>query len=169
MQYTIIRSKRKSLALQIKPDGALTVRAPLFVTDEQIAYFVQSHAAWIDKHRRRVLDYAAAHPAPTADEIAALRKKAQEVLPPLIAKYAALLGVTPTGVKITSASKRFGSCSGKNALCFSYRLMAYPLAAIEYVVVHELAHIRHHNHSKAFYQTIAAILPDYREREKLLK
>ena len=61
------------------------------------------------------------------------------------------------------------SCSGKNRLCFSWRLMDYPEEAIDYVVVHELAHIRHHNHSRDFYALVASILPDYKERQALLR
>ncbi|MEG1614194.1 MAG: M48 family metallopeptidase, partial [Oscillospiraceae bacterium] len=75
----------------------------------------------------------------------------------------------PTAVKITSAEKRFGSCSGKNSLCFSYRLMQYPQDAIDYVIVHELAHIKHKNHSKNFYELIEQYMPDYKERNAILK
>ena len=63
----------------------------------------------------------------------------------------------------------FGSCSGKNRLSFSLYLMAYPETAIEYVVVHELAHIRHHDHSPAFYREVEAYLPDWRARRALLR
>ena len=88
---------------------------------------------------------------------------------PLVEKYSKLMGLKPSSVKITSAEKRFGSCSSKNGLCFSWRLLAYPTAAVEYVVVHELAHIKHHNHSAAFYALIEKYMPDYKERQRLLK
>ena len=80
-----------------------------------------------------------------------------------------IMGLTPTGLKITSARTRFGSCSGKNSLCFSWRLMQYPREAIDYVVVHELAHIRHHDHSAAFYRFIASVMPDHEARRALLR
>ena len=86
-----------------------------------------------------------------------------------MARYAAQMNVYPTGITITGARTRFGSCSPKNRLSFSFRLMDYPMDAIEYVVVHELAHILHKNHSAAFYAEIEKILPDWRERNKLLK
>ena len=79
------------------------------------------------------------------------------------------MGLIPTAVKISSATKKFGSCSGKNSLNFSYRLMMYPPEAIDYVVVHELAHIKHHDHSKDFYKLIEQFMPDFRQREVLLK
>ena len=86
-----------------------------------------------------------------------------------MARYAAIMGVTPTGITVTGAKTRFGSCSYQNRLCFSWRLMAYPDEAIDYVVVHELAHIRHKNHSPAFYSFIEQVLPDYKSRIKMLK
>ena len=77
--------------------------------------------------------------------------------------------LVPAGIKITSARTRFGSCSAKNSICFSWRLMLYPPEAIDYVIVHELAHIRHHDHSPAFYALIEQYLPDWKARMKLLK
>ena len=79
------------------------------------------------------------------------------------------MGVTPTGLKVTSAQKRYGSCSGKNSLCFSCFLMRYPEEAIDLVVVHELCHIREKNHGPRFYALLEQHLPDYKERKKLLK
>ena len=77
------------------------------------------------------------------------------------------MDVKPTSVKINSAKKRYGSCSGKNSLNFSLYLMDKDERFIDYVVVHELAHIKHHNHSKDFYNFIAEFMPDYKERMKL--
>ena len=91
------------------------------------------------------------------------------MIPGRVEHFAARMGVRPTGVKITSAKSRFGSCSGKNSLCFSWRLMAYPPEAVDYVVVHELAHITVKNHSRAFYRLVEQYLPDWRERRELLK
>lgn len=170
MQYTIIRSMRRTLALEITPDLEILVRAPRFLPNGEIERFVRERENWIVTHleMQRVRQQNRP-PEPSAAQIAALKAAAAQTLPPLVQTYAAKMGVTPTGIKITSAKKRFGSCSGKNSLCFSWRLMQYPSAAIAYVVVHELAHIRHHDHSPAFYRTIEQVMPDYKEREKLLK
>ena len=86
-----------------------------------------------------------------------------------VARYSAEMQLYPTGITITGARKRFGSCSGKNRICFSWRLMQYPEEAIDYVVVHELAHIRHKDHSRAFYDCVAQVMPDWRERRALLR
>ena len=105
----------------------------------------------------------------TEAEKKALIAQAKAYLPKRTMEYAAVMGVNPTGIRITSARTRFGSCSAKNSICYSWRLMQYPKAAVDYVVVHELAHILHKDHSREFYRTVERYLPDYRERRKLLK
>lgn len=169
MDYTLIRSSRRTMALEITRDGRLLVRAPQRAPQAVIDRFVASHADWIAAHLEKQRQRAQAHPPLTEDELAALRQKARDILPGRVAHYAEWMGVTPTGIKITGAKTRFGSCSAKNSLCFSLYLMAYPDTAVDYVVVHELAHIRHKNHSPAFYAEVARVMPDYRERRKLLK
>lgn len=79
------------------------------------------------------------------------------------------MNLYPTGLKITSARTRFGSCSGKNSICFSWRLMDYPEPAIDNVVVHELAHIAHKNHGPQFWALVERYLPDYRARRAMLR
>ena len=169
MTYEIVRSRRRTVALEVTREGRVLVRAPLRMTQGEIDRFVAAHADWLEKTRAKVAARQAAHPPLTEAEIAALRQRAKEMLPGKVAHYAAIMGVVPTSVKITAAKSRFGSCSGKNGICFSLYLMQYPEEAIDYVVVHELAHIRHHDHSPAFYAEVAKVMPDYRARMKLLK
>lgn len=83
--------------------------------------------------------------------------------------YADATGYKPLSLKITAARKRWGSCGSKGTLNFSWRLIMAPLEVIDYVVVHELAHLGQLNHSPAFWRRVAAILPDYKKREKWLK
>lgn len=169
MPYRIVRSRRRTMALELSRDGELIVRLPLGVSDREAERFVREHADWIARAAARQEQRRRAHPEPSPEEAEALRKRAREILPGKVANYAAVMGVEPTGIRITSARTRFGSCSAKNSLSFSWRLMDYPEEAIDYVVVHELAHIRHHNHSKAFYAFIERFLPDYRQRAALLR
>ena len=167
--YELIRSGRKTLALEITRDCRVLVRAPRRLSRERIDAFVAKHAAWIAAHleqqRRRA---ALAPPAPTAEEIAALKAKARQIILPRVAYWSERMGLHPTGVKITSARTRYGSCSGKNSLCFSCFLANAPEAATDLVVVHELCHIRVKNHGLAFYALLKRTLPDWRERKKLL-
>lgn len=171
IEYTLIRSSRRTLGLEITRDCRVIVRAPRRCSQREIDRFVEDHRDWIANklalQQRRADARAAMEPTPEQEK--ELRRRAAERIPQRVAYYAPLMGVTPTGVKITSARTRFGSCSGKNSLCFSWRLMLYPAEAIDYVVVHELAHIRHHNHSRDFWAFVASAMPDYRERQSLLK
>ena len=168
--YELIRSRRKTLALEITRDCRVLVRAPMRLPQVRIDAFVEQHADWIARHlAQQQARMAAAPPAPTPDEIAVLKEQARTVLPPKIAYWSEKMGVTPTGFKVTTARKRYGSCSGKNSLCFSCFLMQYPEEAIDLVVVHELCHIRHKNHGPAFYALLESVLPDHRQRKQLLK
>ena len=150
--YTVIRANRRTVGLRLDKDGRLVVRAPYCTSETEIRRIVEKESAWLAREQRR-----------------ALIEKAKMTLPPKIEHYAALMGVHPTRVTITGARTRFGSCSGKNAISFSWRLMQYPEEAIDYVVVHELAHIRHHDHSAAFYRFIASVMPDHEARRALLR
>lgn len=167
--YTLIRSDRRTLALEVTREGRVVVRAPRRLPQREIDRFLAAKADWLaDKlalQKRRLV----AMPEPTEAEKAELIARAKAVLPEKVARYGAVMGLTPTGVSITGAATRFGSCSGKNRLCFSWRLMRYPERAIDYVVVHELAHIVHKNHGPAFHALVESVLPDAKARRALLK
>ena len=135
---------------------------------DDIERVVKSKESWIIKHLEN-LPKDAPEPKLTQKQIDALIDEAHRRLPEKVSYYSRLMNVTPTRITVTGAKTRFGSCSGKDSICFSYHLMRYPEAAIDYVVVHELAHIKHKNHSKDFYAFIERFMPDYKEREKLLK
>lgn len=167
--YEIIRSRRKTVALEITRDCRIVVRAPRALPQPPIDSFVARHADWIARHLEAQKKRAAqAPPAPTAEELDALKARAREILPPKVAFWSEQMGLVPTGLKITAAKTRYGSCSGKNSLCFSCFLMRSPEAAIDLVVVHELCHIRFKNHGPQFYALLSHYLPDHRQRKKLL-
>ena len=169
LQYKLIRSSRRTLALEVTSDGEILVRAPLRTSEQRIADFVEQHREWIERASEKQRTRRENHPEPTAEQWEQYKKKANDWLPPRVAHFAALMGVTPTGIRVTGARKRFGSCSPKNSLCFSLFLMGYPDEAIDYVIVHELSHILHHDHSKQFWATVARYMPDYKRRRALLK
>lgn len=168
MEYKIIKTDRRTVSLSVGDDLVPVVRAPLGACDSQLDEFVNKNLDWIEKAvKRKALQLEKYNLS--EDEIKNLIDKARVVIPARVAFFSELMDVCPTGVKITTAKKRFGSCSGKNSLCFSCFLMLYPNEAIDYVVVHELAHIKHHNHSKQFYALVEKYLPDYKKREQLLR
>lgn len=168
--YELIRSGRKTLALEITRDCRVLVRAPRHASQTAIDAFVASHTDWLETHlaqqRRRA---AAAPPEPTPAEVEELKARARVLLPPKVADWSQKMGVTPTGFRVTTARRRWGSCSGTNRLCFSCYLMQYPEPAIDLVVVHELCHIRVKNHGPDFYALLEQYLPDWRARRELLR
>ena len=168
MEYSIIYSKRKTLAISVK-DGAVIVRAPHGLKKGRIEFYVEKHRSWIEKSLERVKRESELVSAMSEREIAELKKSAKIYFKDKIELYSNIMGLKYSRMRITSAKKRFGSCSSAGNISFSYRLMLYPEAAREYVVVHELAHLVHMNHSADFYALIAKYMPDYKERKKLLK
>lgn len=166
IKFDIMRSDRRTVSLEITKDLRVLVRAPQRMKYEDIEAFVLKHRAWIDAH----LDRAKARELELErEDEAALRKKAARIIPGKVRYYSSVMGLEPTGVRITGARTRFGSCSPKNSLSFSCYLARYPDEAIDYVVVHELAHIREKNHGKNFYAIIESVMPDYKERIAMLK
>ena len=95
--------------------------------------------------------------------------QATEVIGELVARYSSVIGVSPPPFSITHARRRWGSCGANGRLNFAWRLAMAPLVCIEYVVVHELCHLKRRDHSPAFWAMVAEILPDYRERRRLLQ
>ncbi|MBQ9044464.1 MAG: M48 family metallopeptidase [Oscillospiraceae bacterium] len=167
-EFELIRSDRRTLGLQVK-DGRVIVRAPRRVSEKQIRAFVAAHEEWIAGALKKQRARAEAHPEPTEAERRAYIRKAKEVLPGRVAHYSRIMGLYPTAIRITSAKTRFGSCGSNGHVCFSWRLMQYPDEAIDYVVVHELAHLKHMNHSPAFHALVASVLPDHKQRRALLR
>jgi predicted metal-dependent hydrolase len=98
-----------------------------------------------------------------------LKFEAKRVLTERAQHFSGLMGVSYTALKLSSAKTRWGSCSAKNSLNFSWRLILCPTDVIDYLVVHELAHILQKNHSPKYWQQVAAILPNYKQQQKWLK
>lgn len=168
MEYILIKSKRKTISLSVNDELKAVVRAPYSVSVKEIERFVNSNEKWLERaieKKEKQLERINL----SDEEINDLINKAKAYIPERVEYYSKIMKLKPTGIKITKAKKRFGSCSAKNSLCFSCFLMNYPYEAIDYVIVHELAHIKEHNHSKRFYSVIERYLPDYKVREKLLK
>ena len=126
--YTVRRSRRRTMALEVTREGTALVRAPLRASDTDIARFVDTHRDWLATHMARRQAYLAAHPAPAPQQLEAWRQQAKAVLPGRVAYWAQRMGVQPAAVTITAARTRYGSCSGKNRLSFSLYLMDCPPA-----------------------------------------
>lgn len=174
MEFTIIRSNRKSVAIQINPDLTITVRAPYRFPENEIKRFVKEKESWIQKHlmkmkeRKEKYEKLGMHPL-TADEIQKLAQKAVEYIPKRVEYFAKIIGVTYGRITIRNQKTRWGSCSSKGNLNFNCLLMLTPPEIIDYVVVHELCHRKQMNHSKDFWKEVEKILPDYKESVSWLK
>ena len=167
MDYKLIYSDRKSISASVK-GGVLTVRAPRGIQRSVIDAFLKKHSAWIDEHLTAAREKEARFSSLSDAEIKRIKAEARKYLVAKTEYYSKIMGLKYSRINITSATTRFGSCSSKGNISYSWRLMLYPEPAREYVVVHELAHLVHMDHSKEFYNYIALYMPDYKEREGLL-
>ena len=212
IQYTLVRSRRRTIAIHITKMATVEVRAPQKMSKTAIERFISSKQKWIEAHlaKRKLLnDKKSAFSLNYGDAVALCGKQytiicnavrrgwfdgGNFILPPglssdgiknaiiqiykslaksifnnRISFYSRQLNVVPSAVRVTSAKTRWGSCSGKNSLNFSWRLVLADDKIIDYVVIHELAHIKEHNHSIRFWKIVENMLPDYKSRQKELK
>ena len=166
MEYTVIRSRRKTLSIEITPRREILVRAPLRMAQRDIQHFVDSRREWISAHLAKL----GTAPDPlTPEACKMLASRAKEIIPGKAAHYAAVLGVTFGRISIRSQRSRWGSCSMHGNLNFNCLLMLAPEEVLDYVIVHELCHLKQMNHSPKFWDEVEKIMPDYRQAKQWLK
>lgn len=168
---TVMRSRRKTIALSLQADGSLVVRAPLGMSDAAIGRFVESKQAWIAK-KRALLKQAHEHHGGevlSAEAVAQLKTAASIDLHQRVAYWAPKVGVQAARVGIRTQRTRWGSCSSKGNLSLNALLMLAPESVRDYVVVHELCHLKEMNHSPRFWALVATVLPHYKGAEAWLK
>ena len=157
------------MALQVKGSGEVLVRAPMRISFKQIEDFVKSHESWIADTRQKQMEASGNRSVITEEERRAGIQAAKAVIPGRVEYYASRMGVTYGRITIREQKTRWGSCSSKGNLNFNWKLVRLPRELLDYVVVHELAHRKEMNHSRAFWAVVEAELPDYRERRLMLK
>ena len=168
----LIRSSRKTLALEIKPDGRVIVRAPLHMSQRKIDAFVEDKAGWIEKHLSRLKTAQATQNGInklTDDELQLLAEKALQYIPQRVEYYSKLIGVNYGRITIRNQRTKWGSCSSKGNLNFNCLLMLTPPEVIDSVVVHELCHRKEMNHSNRFYAVVLKVYPEYKKWNRWLK
>ena len=171
VKISIIRSNRKTLSIQLK-NGEIIARAPLRMKDKDIYSFIESKKLWIEKNLAKIeeREKAISDVEPfTEKEIKALAEKAKVIIAERVKYYAPLIGVTYNRITIRCQRTRWGSCSSKGNLNFNCLLALFPLEIIDSVVVHELCHRKHMNHSPQFYAEIEKVFPEYKRCNKWLK
>lgn len=168
LSYTVIRSKRKTIAIEITAGGQVLVRCPNRMPAQAVDAFVREKADWIQKHLQKNAALPRAEPftkAEIKDYVNQTRKLLQARLPSLSQK----VGVTYHRVSVRSQKTRWGSCSSKGNLNFNCLLALVPIEVFDYVVIHELCHLKHMNHSPEFWTEVEKHLPKYKACRKWLK
>lgn len=174
MKVTVIRSNRKTVAIQVNSDLSVTVRAPRSVSEKDIEEILKKKEAWISKHIEKIKETKERFEAEpteklTREKVIALAEEALKIIPARVEYFAKVIGVTYGKITIRNQKTRWGSCSSKGNLNFNCLLMLAPPEVLDYVVVHELCHRKQMNHSKAFWLEVEKVLPDYKEARKWLK
>ena len=172
MQYELIYSKRKTLAVQIRADGSVVVRAPFRTPRYRIEQFLTERQDWIlQTVEKQKATYAVPKVSEklSPQEREAMIRKAGETLAARTAYFAEQMGVTYGRITIREQKTRWGSCSSKGNLNYNWKLILMPSEVLDYVVVHELAHRKEMNHSARFYAVVAKQMPDFAERQKWLR
>lgn len=164
IEVTVKRSARRTLAVQIKEDGSVVVRAPWRAKDSVIIDFLDERKSWIAKNRSAVIEKKK-----QLSEIEELTEKARELITERVEYFSEKTGIGYGRIAIRHQKTRWGSCSAKGNLNFNCLLALAPSDVLDYVVVHELCHRIEMNHSDSFWALVENVLPDYRTQEKWLK
>lgn len=172
MEYQWIKSDRKTIAIQIDAFGNILVRTPKRVSRSYVEELLEQKREWIFKQQKRIKERAETdnfQPDITDEERRQGIEKARKIFPARVKYFAEIMDVTYGRITIREQKTRWGSCSGKGNLNFNWKLVRMPEEILDYVVVHELAHRKEMNHSKAFWEIVESVLPDYRKRRKWLR
>lgn len=175
LPYTIIKSRRKTYSITIDDDCNIIFRVPYRADNKDIMKVADEKSHWIITHYLKIQKRKAAKPRSDLSDIqrAALEQRymdaARSYIPKRVAYFNTMTGGTYNRISIRSQKTRWGSCSSKGTLSFNWRLMLAPPAILDYVVVHELCHLKHMNHSAEFWNAVEKVFPDYRNARKWLK
>ncbi len=170
--YEVIRSRRRTIAIEVDRQGRVVVRAPYNVGNLKIKLFVAEKTDWIERALKKVEErgiISTDSPFVYSEaDIRTLMEEAKTVIPGRVALYAKKIGVTYGRITIRHQKSRWGSCSTKGNLNFNCMLMHAPEEILDYVIIHELCHRKHMNHSPEFWAEVEKICPDYKKRRKWL-
>ena len=172
IEFEVKKSKRKKVSIYVYPDGAILVRAPLFVTRKELLKLVEKKAEWMLVKQKEAIEKTKQRPLRvySEEEKACYKKQLKEIIQKRVEFYSVYIPEAEkiNRIVIKEQKKRWGSCSSKGNLNFNWKLIFAPPEIIDYVVVHEMCHLKHMNHSKDFWWEVEQILPDYKERRKWL-
>lgn len=169
-EYELKRSKRKSISIEISREAKIIVRAPIRMKKTDIEAFLHSKSEWIDKHLASMKEKLASVPRNlTEEEKNELKKNAKIIITHRVEILSEIMGVNYDKLTVKLQKTRFGSCSTKKNLNFNAVIALMPKDISDYVIVHELAHLKQMNHSASFWKEVEKIIPDYKDKRKWLK
>lgn len=169
LRVEVLRKPIRTLTLRVyPPDGCVRVSAPWRASDEYIRGIVAGKLAWITRHRARI---AAAPPAlPPEPLTPAHRADLKRRIPPLLEKWESALGVRVAAWGVKRMKTRWGSCSiHARRIWLNLELARYPEACLDYVVLHEVAHLVERGHGARFKALLGMHMPDWKARQALLR
>ena len=172
IHYSVKRtSRRRSVGIQVTPDAGVVFRVPRWFSGS-LNRVLEKHASWILKKQ----DFLKTHfqekekqEVVSVEALKQYRLQAFQKIGESIARFQPLIGIPPKKISIRNQKTRWGSCNKRHHLSFNWRLVLLPSEILDYVVVHELCHMVHLNHSKSFWGKVESILPDYREKRRWLR
>ena len=174
--YDLIRTSRKTIAIQITLDGDVTVRAPRDCEKAEIDDLIRDRREWIEEKRAEFLAQKREcekkqeqFPKITPESERGFRRLAKEKIPKRVALFAEQVGVDYGKITIKDTKSRWGSCSYQGNLNFCWRLILAPEEVLDYIVVHELCHRLEMNHSARFWAEVKRVLPEYEKSKEWLK
>lgn len=157
-------TRSRYVRISVRSDGSLRLTYPRFSSVSDAIAFAEKRAEWIRSARQKMAERVASHPTISTAERERLRREAHREIPALVKTLALLHGFTYTTLRISSARTRWGSCSSKNGISISLYVMLLPEHLREFIILHELCHTRHHNHSAAFHTLLDTLVGGH-ERE----
>lgn len=162
--------RARRYVVRVRADGSVRVTIPRWGSRREAAAFVETQGPWIEKQRAR-LERERMAPRPTLprDEEQAFRARASRELPDRLRALAAEHGLTASRVSVRDQRWRWGSCSPSGHICLNWRLMLMPERVRDYVLLHELMHLKRLDHSPRFWKLVAAACPDYQAARAWLR
>ena len=154
-EMVLVRSWRtKRVTLSVRPSGEVRLTYPRLVARKRALEFLESRVEWVEQARRRLAEKVAPKCEYTPEQIEQMRREAKRVLPARVEYWAQRLDFKYGRVTIRASRSKWGSCSGENNISLSLFLMTLPEHLRDYIIIHELCHTVHHNHSAAFHSLV---------------
>lgn len=167
-EYVLKHSTRtRAMRVEVLPDAQVIVTVPRFFSYASVERFLARHTQWIDQalaqtRGKKVIRFS-------RKDISALKKRAAAAAAARCKHFAQVYGVQFKKISIRAQKSRWGSCSRSGALSFNYKIAALPERVADYIIIHEICHLREMNHSRKFWDLVTLTVPEHREIRKSLR